>query len=878
MATIYAYTSNNITCTYTMTMARSGRNVTLTVSGTIKGNGSSSDSTSGAALYAQVRYGVSPANTSGTTTYVSSYGTLLDWASTTTVTGYTGTNSNCMIASNTTSNNLPPLNATGFPTGGRAFTIVFTTSNTAAVSLSNVALFIFKNKTATTAPSNGAYAFIGKKGSSLSGNQLRYYTQSLSAAAAKKVTITVNINGGVVTTGTDTTRYRAGSDGIVERSTDSGSTWSDFVQTMYEGDEFLNLYNVSTMTITRNGHHITGTQAYRAGSTSGTLINQDTTAATDTNACTIANLTGSSTLTADTSVVLYVNWIAWQLTVQYNANGGTITTGTGTTRYRVSSNLIQRSQDSGSTWATLALTSGSQDNWNLHNVTGASYDGGVKKTGYHVVSTQEFNTNAAGTGNTINMESGDTNAATIYRMNGNAYLTADKTISLYVKWVVDTYTISYNKGANGTGTNTTDTKTYGVALTLKGAIFTRTGYTQTGWSTTDGGAKVYDLSASYTTNAATTLYPYWTINTWTVGYNANGHGTAPASQTKTYNVALTLQPFISNVNGTTSTVTITGNNQNGDSWSGSNGSATWCPVYSQTYWNTNNSGTGTNYSSGGSYTANADTTLYAIWETTNTGTGYVLPTGTPVKNSTTTNTLTVSYNANGGSSTPSSQTSSKTVTYSFKGWFTAASGGTQRTTSSRVTAAETVYSQFNSTTGSQAAITLRAAITHANTTPATYTVTFNPNNGATTKTSQDAAVTRTWTFNGWHEGSASGTSHAASSSFTPSANVTMYAGWNTSDSTASVTLPTAAQCTRTGYTLLGFSTSSTATTATYAPGATYTPSATIILYAVWKANTYTHVYSGGEWKLAPVYIYWGGSWKEISTVIKVYNGTKWTEI
>ncbi|MDT3386636.1 MAG: hypothetical protein LIR46_02555 [Bacteroidota bacterium] len=66
------------------------------------------------------------------------------------------------------------------------------------------------------------------------------------------------------------------------------------------------------------------------------------------------------------------------------------------------------------------------------------------------MTTEEYNTNAAGTGNTINMESGDTNAATIYRMNGNAYLTADKTISLYVKWVIDTYAIAYN--ANGHGT------------------------------------------------------------------------------------------------------------------------------------------------------------------------------------------------------------------------------------------------------------------------------------------------------------------------------------------------------------------------------------------------------------------------------------------
>lgn len=85
-----------------------------------------------------------------------------------------------------------------------------------------------------------------------------------------------------------------------------------------------------------------------------------------------------------------------------------------------------------------------------------------------------------------------------------------------------TYTISYNKGANGTGTNTSDTKTHGTALTLKGAIFTRQGYTQTGWSTTDGGAKAYNLSASYTANAAITLYPYWEQSGFNIYQAVNG--------------------------------------------------------------------------------------------------------------------------------------------------------------------------------------------------------------------------------------------------------------------------------------------------------------------------------------------------------------------
>lgn len=35
--------------------------------------------------------------------------------------------------------------------------------------------------------------------------------------------------------------------------------------------------------------------------------------------------------------------------------------------------------------------------------------------------------------------------------------------------------------------------------------------------------------------------------------------------------------------------------------------------YKQTYWNTNSSGTGTNYSSGDSYTTDSALALYAIW-------------------------------------------------------------------------------------------------------------------------------------------------------------------------------------------------------------------------------------------------------------------------
>lgn len=113
-----------------------------------------------------------------------------------------------------------------------------------------------------------------------------------------------------------------------------------------------------------------------------------------------------------------------------------------------------------------------------------------------------------------------------YTLNSNAAVSASVTYKL------KTYTISYNKGTYGSGTNTSDTKTHGTALTLKGAIFTRDGYTQTGWaSNTTGTTHAYNLSASYTNNSATTLYPEWTEKTSTLTVNTDGNGTLTKSGT-----------------------------------------------------------------------------------------------------------------------------------------------------------------------------------------------------------------------------------------------------------------------------------------------------------------------------------------------------------
>ncbi|MBQ0136397.1 MAG: InlB B-repeat-containing protein [Bacteroidales bacterium] len=94
------------------------------------------------------------------------------------------------------------------------------------------------------------------------------------------------------------------------------------------------------------------------------------------------------------------------------------------------------------------------------------------------------------------------------------------------------YQVTYKPGTNGTGSQTTSSvTTYGTALTLSDKIFNRTGYVQTGWAKTDGGAKAYDLKGSYTDYVDQDLYPVWTEvkHTITVQSNNADYGTVASS-------------------------------------------------------------------------------------------------------------------------------------------------------------------------------------------------------------------------------------------------------------------------------------------------------------------------------------------------------------
>ena len=203
----------------------------------------------------------------------------------------------------------------------------------------------------------------------------------------------------------------------------------------------------------------------------------------------------------------------------------------------------------------------------------------------------------------------------------------------------------YNVYANGSvWDNDGGSKSYNGRLQQNAGV-TTTFASYGKWITRTKSARTITFSASYTvtggygngTSSASTTVTVPALPSYAVSYNANGGTGAPGQQTKWYNEALTL----SSTKPTRTGYTFQG-------WATSSGGSVA-------------------YAAGASYTSNAGVTLYAVWKA---------------------NTWTVTYNANGGTGAPSSQTKTYGVTlklsstkptrtnYDFLGWGTSASATT----------------------------------------------------------------------------------------------------------------------------------------------------------------------------------------------------------
>lgn len=250
-----------------------------------------------------------------------------------------------------------------------------------------------------------------------------------------------------------------------------------------------------------------------------------------------------------------------------------------------------------------------------------------------------------------------------------------------------------------------------------------------------------------------------------------------------------------------------------------------------------------------------------------------------------TNTVTGSFNITGdayggyfGTTTTTttkitaSTSRTDTIKYTFNKWNTASNGsGTSYAAGAKYTAnaAATLYAQYTSstttgtTTYTNNSISALTKPSRSSATQVTYTITYVYGNGSSNSTATCKKI-RSYSFKGWSE-TKGGTILSNSKTYTSAK--TVYASWEETDSTESTILPTP---TKTGYTFMGWSTNQSASSGTIG---SYTPSESVTLYAIWKANGAVRIYIEGQgYKMAQVYLFTTSDNKWHLTIPYLYDG------
>ena len=99
-----------------------------------------------------------------------------------------------------------------------------------------------------------------------------------------------------------------------------------------------------------------------------------------------------------------------------------------------------------------------------------------------------------------------------YEYSPGSNYTANKTAVMFAVWNAQTYTVTYNANG-GTGAPSSQTKLYGVNLTLSSAKPSRSRYVFKGWGTSSTATTpTYNPGSTYTSNAGITLYAIWELD------------------------------------------------------------------------------------------------------------------------------------------------------------------------------------------------------------------------------------------------------------------------------------------------------------------------------------------------------------------------------
>ena len=415
-------------------------------------------------------------------------------------------------------------------------------------------------------------------------------------------------------------------------------------------------------------------------------------------------------------------------------------------------------------------------------------------------------------------------------------------VTLTASWIADVYTVTYDSNtATGTADRTSDTYTVGTSadITLPGVgtmakVVGSDTYTFGGWSRTAGtnGAGGSVISGSFRPDSSLTLYAVWIApGSHTVTFHSN----VPSADTTTNQTA----------SGTSTALAANTFSRSGYTFQG---------------WTVNSNGSGTSYSDGASFNFSAgDADLYAVWQAVS---------------------YTVTYDANGGSGTPTeaNHTIGQTFTtaastsvsrdgYTFAGWSdgtTTYQGGVTYTMPAANTTLTALWTNIdytvtyfgNGSTGGSVPVDV-------NTYHIGASVTVSGNVGSLVKTG--------YSFAGWNtEANGSGTSYSATNTITVATeSIRLYAQWTINSYTVtfsastgswsgsavgsssktyqqSFSLPLATTVTKTGYTFAGW----TYGGSSYAANSSFTmPATNVNFVASYTAVSYSVRYEngGGTW-------------------------------
>ena len=203
----------------------------------------------------------------------------------------------------------------------------------------------------------------------------------------------------------------------------------------------------------------------------------------------------TTTVTITEDQTLYAHWTANTYTVKFSPNGGTETM---------------------------------QDQSFTYDVAQALPANSFKRTGHTFTG---WNTTTTGTGTAY----GDRETVS------NLTATAGGTVYLYAQWQANTYFVRFEANG-GEGTMADQAFTYAKGQNLSSNLFTKGGYTFTGWCTVPGGVGgttypdgAYVNNLTEVNNSIVPLYAQWAGRAFTVTFDANGGGSPnPSSKEVNY--------------------------------------------------------------------------------------------------------------------------------------------------------------------------------------------------------------------------------------------------------------------------------------------------------------------------------------------------------